>query len=281
VRILITGAAGQLGRELVRAFTDHEVIAADRSQLDIADRATTLAAVTSIVPDAIVNAAAFTQVDACETEVERAYAVNAIGTRNVSEAARRVGAHLVHVSTDYVFDGTKVGPYDEWDTPNPQSAYGRSKYAGELELAGTPDAIIVRIAWVFGIHGANMVKTVLRLAADHRVLRFVDDQRGRPTAAADAADCIHRLVAARATGCFHATNQGEVSWYEFAQAVLEAAGEDPARVEPITTAELDPPRPAPRPANSALDDIALRLTGFPRLPHFRESLDRVVSTITG
>jgi len=281
VRVLVTGAAGQLGHELVRAFADHEVIAANRSTLDIADRAATLAAITSCAPDVIVNAAAFTQVDACETEVERAYAVNAIGARNVGEGARRVGAHLVHVSTDYVFDGTKVGPYDEWDRPNPQSVYGRSKHAGELELAGAPDTAIVRIAWVFGEHGTNMVKTVLRLAAEHPVLRFVDDQRGRPTAAADAADCIRRLVAARATGCFHATNQGEVSWYEFARAVLEAAGDDPGRVEPITTAELDPPRPAPRPANSALDDVALRLLGFPRLPHFRESLDRVVRALAG
>lgn len=281
MRVLITGAGGQLGHELVRAFADHDVVAADRSRLDVADRATTLAAITTFAPDAIVNAAAFTQVDACETEIERAYAVNAIGTRNVAAAARRVGAHLVHVSTDYVFDGTKVGAYDEWDTPNPQSVYGRSKHAGELELAGAPDTTVVRIAWVFGEHGANMVKTVLRLAADHPVLRFVDDQRGRPTAAADAADCVHRLVVERATGCFHATNQGEVSWYEFAQAVLEAAGEDPARVEPITTAELDPPRPAPRPANSVLDDVALRLTGFPRLPPFRESVDRVVRALTG
>jgi len=279
VRILITGADGQVGRELQRALGTHDLIAANRAALDVTDRAGVLAAITTLAPDAIVHAAAYTAVDACETDVDRAFAVNALGTRHVAEGARRAGAHLVALSTDYVFDGAKPSPYDEWDAPNPQSVYGRSKFAGELELAGVPDTTIVRLAWVFGIHGANIVKTILRLAAEHPVLRFVDDQRGRPTAAADAADVVARLVVERRPGLFHATNQGEVSWYEFARAVMEAAGEDPARVEPVTTAALDPPRPAPRPANSVLDDVALRLTGGPRLPHYRESLERVVRTL--
>jgi len=279
VRVLITGSAGQVGQELVRSFSGHDVVATDRSTLDIADRAAVLAMVTTTVPDAIVHAGAFTAVDACESEVDRAFAVNALGTRHMAEAARRVGAHLVYLSTDYVFDGTQAQPYTEWDVPNPQSVYGRSKHAGELELAGLPGATIVRISWVFGVHGHNMVKTILRLAAEHPTLRFVDDQRGRPTAAADAADLVRRLVADRRPGLFHGTNQGEVSWYEFARAVLESAGQDPARVEPVTTADLDPPRPAPRPANSVLDDAALRLSDLPRLPEFRESLDRVVAAL--
>jgi dTDP-4-dehydrorhamnose reductase len=280
MRVLITGAGGQVGHELVGAFADQDVIAAGHAELDVADRATVLAAVTTLMPDAIVHAAAFTAVDACETEVARAYTVNALGTRHVAEAARRVGAHLVYLSTDYVFDGTKPTPYDEWDVPHPQSVYGRSKYAGECEVAATPDATIVRIAWVFGAHGHNIVKTILALAAEHPTLRFVDDQRGRPTAAADVAALIRRLVGERRPGLFHATNQGAVSWFEFARAVLESAGLDPARVEPISTTELDPPRPAPRPANSVLDDVALRLSGLPVLPHFRESLDRVVRALT-
>ncbi|MEI8000314.1 MAG: dTDP-4-dehydrorhamnose reductase [Actinomycetes bacterium] len=279
MRILITGANGQVGHELQRAFAAHDVVAADRSSLDVSDRAAVLAAVTTIVPDAVVHTAAFTAVDACETEVERAYAVNALGVRHVGEASRRVGAHLVHLSTDYVFDGTKDGPYDEWDGPNPQSVYGRSKHAGELELLTTPDATVLRIAWVFGVHGSNIVKTILRVAADQPILRFVDDQIGRPTAAADVADLVARIVAERRPGLFHATNQGVVSWYEFARAVMEAAGHDPARVEPCATADLQPPRPAPRPANSVLDDVALRLAGLPRLPDFRETLGRVVATL--
>jgi dTDP-4-dehydrorhamnose reductase len=279
VRVLITGADGQVGRELQRAFASDDVVAATRSTLDVTDRAAVLAAVTTLTPDAVVHAAAFTAVDACETEVERAYAVNALGTRHVAEAAERVDAHLVALSTDYVFDGTKPAPYDEWDTPNPQSVYGRSKYAGEQELHGRPDTTIVRIAWVFGVHGHNIVKTILRLAVEHETLRFVDDQRGRPTAAADAADVIARLVAERRPGLYHATNDGEVTWFEFARAVMESAGLDPARVEPVATTDLQPARPAPRPANSVLDDVALRLTGGPRLPHYRASLDAVVGAL--
>jgi dTDP-4-dehydrorhamnose reductase len=170
--------------------------------------------------------------------------------------------------------------YAEDDLPNPQSVYGRSKLAGELEAAATPDATIVRIAWVFGEHGGNIVKTILRVAADQPTLRFVDDQRGRPTEAADVARFVRRLVSERRPGLFHATNQGEVSWYEFARNVLDSAGLDPDRVEPIATTDLDPPRPAPRPANSVLDDVALRLSGLTPLPHFRESLDRVVAVLT-
>jgi dTDP-4-dehydrorhamnose reductase len=279
VRVLITGARGQVGHEIVTAFADHDVVATDRAALDVTDRASVLAAVTALRPDAIVNAAAFTAVDACETEVERAYATNALAVRHVAEAARVVRAHLVHLSTDYVFDGTKPTAYHEWDTPNPRSVYGHSKHAGELELLGTPDAAVVRIAWVFGVHGRNIVKTILALAAEHAVLRFVDDQRGRPTAAADVATFVRRLVADRRPGLFHATNQGAVTWFEFARAVMESAGLDPQRVEPIATADLDPPRPAPRPANSVLDDVALRLSGLPPLPDFRESLDRVIATL--
>jgi dTDP-4-dehydrorhamnose reductase len=280
MRVLITGADGQVGRELQRAFASHDVTAASRSVLDVSERAAVLAAIATLAPDAIVHAAAYTAVDACETDVDRAFGVNALGTRHVAEGAERVGAHLVYLSTDYVFDGTKPTPYDEWDAPNPQSVYGRSKYAGEQELTGLADATTVRIAWAFGVHGHNIVKTILRLAAEHETLRFVDDQRGRPTAAADVAQAIARLVAERRPGLFHATNEGEVSWFEFARAVMESAGLDPGRVEPVATADLQPPRPAPRPANSVLDDVALRLTGGPRLPHYRESLDRVVSALT-
>jgi dTDP-4-dehydrorhamnose reductase len=195
------------------------------------------------------------------------------------DAASYVGAHVVHVSTDYVFDGTKLDPYVEWDRPNPRSAYGRSKWGGEQEVAAYPGHAIVRTAWVCGEHGGNMVKTVLKLA-ERPELAFVDDQRGSPTFTADLAVAIRRLAVERRPGLFHVTNQGEVSWYEFVQAVLESAGHDPRKVRPIKTEELDPPRPAPRPANSVLDNAALRLSGLPLLPHYRESLDRLVKRLT-
>ncbi len=278
MRVLITGAEGQLGRELVAAFADRDVTAFGHGDLDVSSRDDVLGAVTGVGPDAVVHAAAWTAVDECEDDPDRAFSVNALGTRHVAEAARRVGAHLACFSTDYVFDGTKPEPYVEWDRTNPQSVYGRSKLAGEQELAGDSDATVIRTSWVCGLHGHNMVKTILRLTAEHDTLTFVDDQRGHPTFAADAAAMARRLVVDRRPGLYHVTNQGAVSWYEFAQAVLESAGLDPSRVKPVTTAEF--PRPAPRPANSVLDNAALRLQGLTLLPHYRESLDRLVAQLT-
>lgn len=279
MRVLITGAGGQVGRELVEVFAadGHEVIGLDRRALDIADRDAVMSAICASEPDVVVNAAAWTAVDACELDPDRAFLINALGTRYLAEAARLVGAHLVHLSTDYVFDGSKTEPYLEWDQPNPVSVYGRSKLGGEQEAG--PGATIIRTSWVCGFHGNNMVKTILRLAAEHDVLSFVDDQRGHPTFADDLAAMIKRLVVERRTGLFHVTNQGAVSWYEFARAVLESADQDPDRVRPIATSELDPPRPAPRPANSVLDNAALRLSGVPLLPHYRHSLDRLVARL--
>ena len=268
MKVLVTGAGGQVGRELVDAFADHDVVACDHAVLDVTDRDAVLAVATTARPDAIVHAAAWTAVDACESDPERTRRVNGLATRHVAEAAARVDAHLCTFSTDYVFDGTKPSPYDEWDVPNPQSEYGRSKLASEREAARWPDSTIMRISWVCGQHGNNMVKTILRLASEHETLRFVSDQRGNPTFADDAAAMARRLVVDRRPGLFHVTNQGDVSWFEFAEAVLESLGDDPARVEPIQASELDPPRAAPRPANSVLDNAALRGSGVPLLPHY-------------
>jgi dTDP-4-dehydrorhamnose reductase len=277
MRVLITGAGGQVGRELVEAFAGgghHEVLGLDRSALDVSDRDAVLAAITTTRPDVVVHPAAWTAVDACESDPDRALLVNGLGTRHVADGARRVGAPVVYVSTDYVFDGSKPVPYVEWDEPSPASVYGRSKLAGEREL--DPGSTIVRTSWVCGFHGANMVKTILRLAAEHDVLTFVDDQRGHPTFADDLARMIKRLVVDRRPGVFHVTNQGAVSWFEFAQEVLVAAGHDPGRVKPVSTADLQPPRPAPRPPNSVLDNAMLRLSGVELLPDFREPLTRLV-----
>jgi dTDP-4-dehydrorhamnose reductase len=280
MRILITGGGGQVGRELdeLCANTGDDVIALDHHALDITDAAAVLQRVKSERPDAIVHAAAWTAVDACETDPERAHNVNALGSRNVAEAARVVGAHLTSLSTDYVFDGTKATPYVESDTPNPASVYGRSKWAGEQELDPAIDTI-VRISWVCGRYGGNMVKTLLRLAADGKDPAFVDDQRGHPTIVGDLVPMLRLLADERRAGLFHVTNQGVVSWYEFAREVFAAAGHDPDRVSAITTAQLDPPRPAPRPANSVLENAALRAAGIPLLPDFRESLHALVESL--
>ncbi|MBL8778001.1 MAG: dTDP-4-dehydrorhamnose reductase [Acidimicrobiales bacterium] len=277
MRVLVTGAGGQVGTELVEAFAGHEVVACDRARLDVASRDSVLAAITSVEPDAVVHAAAWTAVDDCESDPDRAFAVNALGTRHVAEAARIVGARVCYLSTDYVFDGTSPTPYHEWSPTAPQSVYGHSKLAGEREL--DPGHTVVRTSWVFGEHGGNIVKTILRIADEQETLHFVDDQHGHPTDAADLASMIVRLVVGRRPGVFHVTNQGAVSWYAFARSVMEAAGLDPDRVRPIATTDLDPPRPAHRPANSVLDNAALRLSGLELLPDYREPLARLVKTL--
>jgi dTDP-4-dehydrorhamnose reductase len=280
VRIAITGAGGQLGVDLVEHCTSmgDDVVALDRSSLDITDAAAVRELLSSTRPDAVINAAAYTAVDACESEQATAFAVNADAVGFLSAACERVGAHLVHVSTDYVFDGTLPRAYREDDATNPQSVYGQSKLAGEV--AAGPSAAIARTSWVYGEHGNNMVKLVLRLAADpDQALAFVDDQRGHPTFTADLAPALRTLALDRRSGIHHLTNDGAVSWYGFVREILTAAGHDPDRVRPITTADLDPPRPAPRPANSVLDNVAWRAAGYQPLRDFREPLVELVARL--
>ena len=280
MRILVTGSNGQLGTELMQLLAPqehHDVLGVDLPDHDLTDRDHVLGLITGWEPDAIIHGAAFTAVDACEEQVDTAYRVNCGATRFVADGARRVGAHVVYVSTDYVFDGTKVDPYVEWDAPNPQSVYGRTKLGGEWEI--DPGWSIARTSWVCGYHGSNMVKTLLRLAAQTDTLSFVDDQIGHPTFAGDLAPMLAKLAVERVPGVFHTTNQGPVSWYEFAREVFVAGGHDPDRIAAISTEQLDPPRPAPRPANSVLDNLAWRLHGFTPSRDFREPLGEVVSRL--
>jgi len=274
-KVLVTGSGGQVGTELLAAFSGLEVVGATHEQLDVADRDAVVGAITTLRPDIVVHAAAWTAVDACEADADRAFAVNALGTRSVADGARRVRAHVVYVSTDYVFDGTKAAPYHEWDETGPLSVYGQSKLAGEREL--DPGSTVVRTSWVFGRTGANIVKTVLRLAREPGELQFVDDQRGCPTDAADLAGAVRRVAIARLPGVFHVTNQGATTWFQLARDVLAAAGDDPSRVVPITSGALS--RPAQRPANSVLDNAVLRLSGLPLLPDHHEPLERLVKEL--
>jgi dTDP-4-dehydrorhamnose reductase len=278
-RVLITGAGGQLGHDLLASFDDasrYEVLGTTHASMDLADRDVVLATICGFEPDVVIHAGAWTAVDKAESEPDAAYAVNAFGTRNVAEAARRVGAHVVYVSTDFVFDGSKDGPYLEWDTPAPTSVYGASKLAGEREIDS--GSAIVRTSWVCGAQGNNFVKTMLRLAAERDTWGVVDDQRGCPSFTADLAPAIKQLAIGRLPGVFHLSNQGATTWYGFACAILEAAGHDASRIKPITTADY--PTPATRPANSVLDNFAWRAAGFAALNDWHTPLTRMIKEIS-
>jgi dTDP-4-dehydrorhamnose reductase len=283
VRIVVTGADGQLGHDLVPALAPHDVLALDRHACDVTDRDAVVSLIASVQPDAIVHAAAWTAVDDCELHPDRAWAVNALGTRHVAEGSRLVDAYLCTIGTDYVFDGLATTPDAEWDPTGPLSVYGRSKLAAEAEAQTVPGACVVRTSWLCGAGGRNFVATMVRLASEGasegQQVPVVADQEGCPTFTADLATAIRRLVIGRLPGVFHVTNQGATTWYELARATFSAAGQDPDRVVPITSAELDPPRLAPRPAFSVLDNAALRLSGMPMLDDWHAPLQRLVKEL--
>lgn len=283
MKVVVTGAAGQLGRDTAAACVaaGDTVVAVDRTQIDVSDRDQVLGLMSSVRPDVVIHCAAWTAVDACESDPDRAFGVNAMGVRHVAEGCHRVKAHLVHVSTDYVFDGTLDRPYHEWDATNPRSVYGASKLAGEIEaLALGSGAAVVRTSWVCGEHGSNMVKTVLRLLGQQPTLSFVSDQIGHPTFTADLAPMLRRLALDRRSGRYHLTNQGAVSWHGFVQEIVRLVGRDPGTVLPIATADLTPPRPAPRPSNSVLDNAASRMAGLPEMRDFRAPLAELIARLS-
>ena len=281
VKLLITGASGQLGTDLVLSAqtSGHQVVATGHNDLDITNKSQVDRRVGEAKPDAIIHAAAWTAVDACESDPQKAMGVNRDGTANIVWAAREAGARVIYISTDYVFDGTKTTPYIESDLPNPQSVYGASKLAGEQQLDLTIDQI-VRISWVCGEHGANMVKTILRLAASSPTLTFVDDQIGSPTFTSDAAPAIVELASSNSAGIWHLTNQGSTSWFGFARDVLTSSGLDANRVIATTTELLKPARPAKRPANSVLDNARMRKANLTLLDDYHIPLQRLVDALT-
>jgi len=277
----VTGAGGQLGQEIVDVLdrdAQVEAVAADHRALPVDDVAALEAAFEAVRPDIVIHTAALTNLDRCEEHPDEADAVNAAGTRNVVRAAARAGgAHIVYISTDYVFDGRGTRPYRESDETHPLSVYGQTKLAGER--ACPPEATIVRTSWVAGRHGANFIRTVLDLGRQRGLLRFVDDQRASPTFTADLAPAVIALAKDRRPGCFHVTNAGTASRFELAKETLAAAGADPSRVRPITTAELDPPRPAVRPAYSVLDNEAFVSAGYEPLRPWPEALASLVAQL--
>lgn len=266
--ILVIGANGMLGHDLL-AVLEGDVRGLDLPEIDITDLASVRKSLLTLKPATIINAAAYTDVDGCESNVEQAMAVNGEGVGLLALTAREIGARLVQVSTDYVFDGGKGAPYVEDDAIGPLSIYGESKLAGELNAAMAPQHLIVRTQWLYGSHGKNFVETMLRLAGERSELSVVDDQIGSPTFTRDLALAIKSLLQKGCCGVYHAANSGFCSWNEFAEAIFEAAGLK-ITVNAMTTEQLN--RPARRPLYSTLDCSKLeRDTGFSFRP-WREAL---------
>ncbi|GAB3605467.1 dTDP-4-dehydrorhamnose reductase [Conyzicola nivalis] len=272
MRYLIVGGRGMLGSDLAVALSGRDVTVVGSADVDVTDRAAVLAATDGF--DVVLNAAAYTKVDDAETHEADAMAVNAAGAENLAIAAREAGAVLVHVSTDYVFDGSATSPYAETQPLAPLGAYGRSKAEGERRvLTAHPDgSYIVRTAWLYGEHGPNFARTMLSLAASRPTVSVVDDQLGQPTWTLDLARQIVALVdAAPSFGVYHGTNSGSATWFDFARAVFEVAGLDPERVLPTTSAAFV--RPAPRPAYSVLGHDAWAAAGIPEMRSWRAAIE--------
>jgi dTDP-4-dehydrorhamnose reductase len=277
VRILVTGAAGQVGARVVDALDGHhEVLGAAHDALDLADREQVEQVVAEFAPDAVVNAAAMTNVDACERDPERAFAANALGVRHLAVATARRGAHLVHVSTDYVFDGRAAHPYDEWAAVHPLSEYGRSKLGGEIEVERHAASwATVRTSWVFGRRGTDLVSWAFGAFDRGELDGVLADQVSIPTYAPDLAVLLARFAVERRHGLFHVTSGSEaVTRHELIVTALRARGLDPSNVVALDAADLD--RPAARPPMSALDNRALRLAGLPSLRPWRDAVTEYV-----
>jgi dTDP-4-dehydrorhamnose reductase len=278
LKILVSGSKGMLGTDLVRVLEpSHTVTGVDLEELDITDRRAVARQVDTLAPDVLINVAAYTDVDRSEEQEEAAFQVNAEGPANLALACRTVGIPLVHVSTDYVFDGRGQRPYSEEDPPNPLGVYGRSKLEGEKRVHEIlPEACLVRTAWLYGKGGKNFVKAILDQAGRKDLLRVVHDQRGSPTYTHDLALALRAAAERGLKGTFHVTNQGACSWLEFAEKILELAEMRTVKVEPITTEELG--RPAPRPANSVLDCGKFEKAAGMRMRSWSEALKDYLSS---
>jgi len=267
VRILVAGAGGQLGRELIDILSPYDVHGRDHHGLDITDRQAVNETVEQVRPEWVINAAAYNDVDGAEKATDRAFAVNAAGPGYLAAAAARAGAEMAHISTDYVFDGRKGVPYTELDRADPLSVYGRSKYEGELQvLSAHPSACVLRTAWLYGQYGNNFVKAILKAAERGDPLKVVSDQIGSPTWTRHLAQAIAELIRTPARGLFHVANGGSCSRFEFARAIVKGRVE----VQPVSAAGAA--RPAPRPANSALVSVRWQAAGLRPLPDWERAL---------
>ncbi|WFD11390.1 dTDP-4-dehydrorhamnose reductase [Tepidibacter hydrothermalis] len=271
-KILVTGSKGQLGIDLVNILSDeYYVIGLDKEKLDITNLDDVVNTVKTIKPDIIINSAAYTNVDGCEENIDLSYKINALGARNLAIASLETNSRLVHISTDFVFDGEKNNPYIEFDKPNPLSIYGKSKLSGEEFIKEiNPKHYILRTSWLYGKNGNNFVKTMLRLSKENKILKVVNDQRGTPTHTKDLVDVINMIIKTDAYGTYHASNEGDCTWFEFTKKIFKLANITDIEVLPITTEELN--RPAKRPKYSVMNNYMLELNFNYKLKHWDESL---------
>lgn len=279
MKILVTGVRGQLGYDVVKELNSREIetVGVDIEEMDITDGASVDRVIREAAPDAVIHCAAYTAVDAAEEHEEICRRVNADGPRNIALVCRALDIPMVHISTDYVFDGSGRNFWTPEDEKNPQSVYGRTKYEGELAVQELLEKyFIVRIAWSFGINGKNFVKTMLNLSKNHDTVRVVNDQFGSPTYTYDLAKLLADMVVTEKYGVYHATNEGVCSWYEFACAIFEEAGIE-MKVVPVSTEEYG--ASANRPANSRMSKEKLTECGFRRLPDWRDALRRYIAAL--
>lgn len=277
MKILITGAYGMLGSDLREILKNHELIATGFKELDITNEEKVIEFICENSPEIVINAAAYTAVDDCETNYDDAYAVNAIGPRNLAIACNKIDIPLIHISTDYVFDGSKNTPLLEDDELGPQSAYGKTKLEGEKFIQeNTEKYFILRTAWLYGVHGGNFVQTMLNLAKEHDKITVVNDQIGSPTFSYDLAKGISNLLNSEKYGIYHLTNEGECSWYEFAKDIFELSKID-LKLIPVSTEEFQ--KPAPRPHYSVLSNEKWIKAGFPPMRNYKEALNEYLALL--
>lgn len=281
MKILITGANGQLGHDVVLELKrrGHTPVITDREEMDITDRESVNEFMENVMPEAVIHCAAYTAVDKAEEDVAACRLINADGTRNIAEACARLNSKLMYISTDYIFDGEGERPWEPDDKVTvPLNVYGQTKYEGEIAVRENVERFfIVRIAWVFGINGSNFIKTMLRLGRQNGAVKVVNDQIGSPTYTEDLAVLLCDMIETDKYGCYHATNEGFCSWYDFACEIFKAAGMDNVTVTPVSSEEF--PVKAKRPHNSRMSKDKLDANGFKRLPAWQDAVKRYVELL--
>lgn len=278
MKILILGSQGQLGKEFTEYLKNkEEVYAFSHSELDILDSKKLINVIQEIRPDCVINCAAYTKVDKAEEEIEECFKINVIGAKNVSYASYKIGAKIIYFSTDYVFDGNKDIPYKEFDFTNPLSIYGKTKLLGEeYTKVHNPNHLILRISWLYGIHGNNFVKTIVKKGIEEKKLRIVEDQKGSPTYTLDVVKQTLKLIEEDKVGIYHASNQGEVSWYEFAKKIFELLNLNNIEITPIKTGDY--PAKAKRPKYSVLENYYLKLENLNMMRDWESALKDFLKT---